>query len=220
MYYVYVHKRKGTDKIFYVGKGTKGKSGINRIESDKNRNRWWVHVVEKDGGFDYEIIKDNLSEEEAYKFEIQLIEELGIDNLVNIAEGGSGGDTLTNHPDFDKIGKKISKAHKGENNPNYGKGYYYWWVKKYGKKKADEMQLELHEKLSKSRSGKNHHYYGKKRPDFLGDKNPSKREDVREKIRQQKLNQTKVKCPKCGRMISESRMGIHMKGKLCLTGRR
>ena len=38
-YYVYLHKRKGTNKVFYVGKGTKSKGGIDRIESHKNRKK-------------------------------------------------------------------------------------------------------------------------------------------------------------------------------------
>ena len=122
MYYVYLHKRKGTNKVFYVGKGTKSKSGINRIESDKNRNIHWHRVVEKDGGYDYEIYEDNLQEQDALDLETQLINEIGLENLVNMTHGGVGGDTLSNHPNIDEIGKKISEHHKGKNNPNYGKG--------------------------------------------------------------------------------------------------
>lgn len=37
-----------------------------------------------------------------------------------MTDGGDGGDTISNHPNKDVILDKISKANKGENNPNYG----------------------------------------------------------------------------------------------------
>lgn len=208
-YYVYVHKRKSTNKIFYVGKGTKSKSGINRLDSEKNRNIHWQRVVDKDGGFDYEIYQDNLTESAAYELEIQLINKIGLDNLVNMTEGGNGGDTLTNHPNIDEIGKKISQHHKGKDNPNYDKGFMYWWEKKYGKTVAQEMLIEHNKKYPKWNKGTT----GLFTTGLHGDKNPAKREEVREKIRQQKLNQKKVKCPKCDRILSESRLSIHINAK-------
>lgn len=55
----------------------------------------------------------------------------------NIAPGGEGGDTLSNHPDLDLIREKISK-----NNPKTGKTY----EEAFGEEKAKEYK----EKLSKS----------------------------------------------------------------------
>lgn len=211
MYYVYLHKRKGTNKVFYVGKGTKGKNG-ERSESTKNRNQWWHNIVNKDGGFDIEIYKDNLTEDEAFQLEKKVIAEIGLENLLNMTDGGIGGDTLSNHPNIDDIGKRISEHHKGKENPNYGKGYYYWWVKKYGKEKADELQFELNQNKSIKTKG----VPKPPRPHMTGINNPSSTPEAREKIRQSKLNQPKVNCPKCGKLVSESRLGMHVDKPLCL----
>lgn len=210
-YYVYLHKRKGTNKIFYVGKGTKSKSGIDRIESSKNRNNWWQNIVDKDGGFDYEIYSDNLTEADAFELEAKLINEIGIDKLVNITEGGVGGDTLSHHPNLEEIGKKISEHHKGTNNPNHGKGYYYWWVKKYGKEKADEMEIEFRKKVSKILKGKPHG----PNPKLVGDNNPAKRLEVKEKISilAKERNSEKIKCEKCGKEISKPYFQLHQRKK-------
>jgi hypothetical protein len=211
MYYVYLHKRKGTNKVFYVGKGTKNKNG-QRSESDKNRNKWWHNVVNKDGGFDVEIYKDNLNENEAFQLEKQLIEDIGLENLVNITEGGVGGDTLSKHPNISEIGKKISQHHKGKNNPNYGKGYMKWWTEKYGEETAKKMLEDHNKKHPRWNIGTK----GVFSTGLFGDKNPSKRDDVREKIKQSKLNQPKVKCPKCGTLISETRLLLHIGKSSCI----
>lgn len=218
MYYVYLHKRKGTNKVFYVGKGTKSKSGINRIESDKNRNIHWHRVVEKDGGYDYEIYEDNLQEQDALDLETQLINEIGLENLVNMTHGGVGGDTLSNHPNIDEIGKKISEHHKGKNNPNYGKGYIYWWEKKYGKDKAKEMLKEYLETRTPSK------YKGTRgmfTTGLFGDKNPAKRNDVRRKLSDKKKEywkkqkNNKVECQKCGKLILPMNVNRHQSSKNC-----
>jgi hypothetical protein len=199
-YYVYLHKRKGTDKIFYIGKGTN-----HRMFSEKNRNYLWEAVVRNDGGFDVEIYKDNL--------EVELIEKIGINNLTNLTEGGVGGDTLSNHPNLKEIGKKISEKHMGAGNPNYSKGYYYWWVKKYGKEKADEMESILRKNLSLKLKGRKL----PPRPDVLGERNPAKRDDVRAKISNFAKNRIrkKVVCEYCGIELSDTHIKRHQRGKNC-----
>lgn len=208
MYYVYLHKRKNTNKIFYVGKGTN-----TRMYSDKNRNYLWEEIVKVDGGFDVEIYKDNLTEDEAFELEMQLIKSIGINNLTNLSEGGFGGDTLSNHPNLAKIGKKISEHHKGTNNPNYGKGYYYWWVKKYGKEKADEMEAEFRKNLIPKLKGK----VLPPRPDVLGENNPAKRLDVREKITNFAKNRIRrqVVCELCGFQTYDTHIKQHQRGNKC-----
>lgn len=207
-YYVYLHKRKGTNKIFYVGKGTNI-----RMYSDKNRNYLWEAVVKEDGGFDVEIYKDELTEEDAFEVEMQLIKSIGIDNLTNLSEGGFGGDTLSKHPNLDKIGKKISEANKGSKNGNYGKGYYYWWVQKYGKEKADEMEIEFRKKTSSKLKG---------RPTgsekwLTGENNPAKKLENREKIRNFAKNRvrTKVVCEYCGFETYDTHIKQHQRGSHC-----
>jgi hypothetical protein len=148
-YYVYQHRRLKDNTIFYIGMGHNGRSS-----SEKNRNRWWNNIVKKDKGFNVEIIKENLTKLQADELEKKVISEIGLGSLTNITSGGDGGDTLTNHPDREIIGDKIRKQIIGEDNPNYGKGYYYWWVKKYGKEKADQMKKEHIQKQVKRQTGK------------------------------------------------------------------
>jgi len=148
-YYVYLHRRLKDNSVFYVGYGQNGRS-----QSKKNRNVWWNNIVKYDKGFKTEILKDKLTQLQAEKLEKKTINEYGMKNLTNMTNGGDGGDTLSNHPNKKEIGKKIRKKIIGEDNPNYGKGYYYWWVKKYGKEKADEMQREQSRKRSEATKGK------------------------------------------------------------------
>ena len=86
-YYIYLHRRISDGKIFYVGKG----SGI-RLKVTSGRNERWNRVYRKHG-FSYEVLFDNLDEEEAYQLEMEVISELkyhGYD-LVNLTAGGEGG---------------------------------------------------------------------------------------------------------------------------------
>lgn len=80
-YYIYTHSFNGN--IFYVGKG----SG-NRAFSTKNRSKSWNSFVKDiDGNFKIEIVKYNLSEDEAYALESQLIAENP--HVLNIAKDSS-----------------------------------------------------------------------------------------------------------------------------------
>ena len=84
-----------------------------------------------------EIMYDNLTEYEAFTYEKILIEKYK-NQLTNMTNGGSGGDTLSNHPNklsiYDKIKKSNTGKHHtaeyrknmsigriGKNNPFYGK---------------------------------------------------------------------------------------------------
>lgn len=84
MAYVYGHYKKDTDELFYIGKGT-GK----RAWSKNHRNHYWKFVVNKHG-LTVKIIVDNLTDEEAFVKEIQLIAEVGLNNLTNMLDGGQG----------------------------------------------------------------------------------------------------------------------------------
>lgn len=68
-YYVYAHCRIGdnSDKPFYIGKG----SG-NRFKHTNGRSSFWKKVVAKYGYY-YYIIKENLSEDDAFALEIETI---------------------------------------------------------------------------------------------------------------------------------------------------
>ena len=70
---VYRHKRKDTNEVFYVGIGTTEK----RAASYRVRNKMWHSVVEKAGGFEYDILVCDLSWKEACNEEKRLIAEYG-----------------------------------------------------------------------------------------------------------------------------------------------
>lgn len=66
-FYVYLHRRKDNNQVFYVGKG--------RLDRHKRSRAYktWKSVVDEAGGFISEIIRTNLSEAEALDLERTLI---------------------------------------------------------------------------------------------------------------------------------------------------
>lgn len=88
-FYVYLHVRESNGVPFYVGKG-RGK----RAWSRKSRNSYWNNVVSKNG-LEVYILAENLTEKEAFEFEIATIEMLGLENLTNMTLGGDGSPGLS-----------------------------------------------------------------------------------------------------------------------------
>lgn len=84
-FYVYVHRRKTDDKIFYVGKGTG-----TRIHSNSSRNAHWHSVNNKHGRYS-EVIKSGMTCSEACLLEKDIIAKIGIENLCNKSAGGESG---------------------------------------------------------------------------------------------------------------------------------
>ena len=105
-YYVYLHFRKDTGEVFYVGKG----SG-NRHLIKSNRSLHWKRVVDKYGYYST-ILHDNLSEEESFKTEIYYI-DLYKGQLVNKTLGGEGSSGRKWSPS-EKVRQNMSKGQKGK----------------------------------------------------------------------------------------------------------
>ena len=92
MAYVYAHRKKSDNSIFYIGIGSD--STYKRAKSANGRNALWNKIVSK-YGFSYEILVDNISFDEAKKDEADYILKFGrIDLksgiLCNFTDGGEG----------------------------------------------------------------------------------------------------------------------------------
>ena len=111
IFYVYLHKRLIEGTVFYVGKG-KNK----RAWTTKSRNPHWQHVVDKHGGFDVEILKDKLTEQEAFELEAEIIAQYGMDNLTNQTLGGISTTGMVHTDETRELQSKICKE-KLEQNP-------------------------------------------------------------------------------------------------------
>jgi hypothetical protein len=189
-YYVYRHLRLKDNSIFYIGKG-KG----DRYNCENGRNNHWNNIVKKDGGFIAEIIKDNLTNDDACKLEIDLINEIGLNNLSNIATGGQGGDTRKGFTDEEMLlwDMRRRASLKGRTSPMKGKI-------------REEHSTTL----------KQLHKNGTYTYEWL--KNP-KTTEHKQKLSESALNRIRkeVKCPKCGRMILDTHLKPHMRGTKCIT---
>lgn len=110
VFYVYLHKKPGTNDVFYVGKGKK-----NRAYVTKSRNTHWSNVVNKYNGFDVEIIKSGMTEKEAFEFEKKTIQELGIEKLTNQTLGGISTTGMVHSDETRKLQSEIMKKRLEEN---------------------------------------------------------------------------------------------------------
>lgn len=142
--YLYIHERLDTNLPFYVGKGSK-----NRAKSKNYRNQYWHNVANK-VGFTPKILQDNMTNVQALnaeKLTIALFRKFF--KLVNIADGGEGGNGLKgkNHPLYgkprtDEVKKKVSNALKGKSFP-------------HSKNKLGTTQsIETKKKISKALKGR------------------------------------------------------------------
>lgn len=84
-FYVYLHRRKTDNSVFYIGKGKCARAwrGIN------HRSDHWVNIAKKNGVI-VEIYISNISEVCAFTLEKVLISIYGVGNLCNISLGGDG----------------------------------------------------------------------------------------------------------------------------------
>ena len=132
-YYVYFHKNPITNEIFYVGKGCGSRAYIK-----DNRGKHYLNYVKKYGNPIIEIVKDNISNEEAIELEKRLINDIGRSelqkgNLVNSTDGGEAGVSGMVHSIDAKI--KMSESKKGK--PSNSKG------KKWNDASREKMRISM-----------------------------------------------------------------------------
>ena len=111
-YYTYAYLREDRTP-YYIGKGQGNRA--------YRRNKKCIKPPKDKSRIIY--LKQNLTEEEAFKHEIYMIDVLGRkDNgtgiLHNRTDGGEGTSGFI-HSEESK--RKIGEGRKGENNPNYGR---------------------------------------------------------------------------------------------------
>jgi len=113
-YYIYEHLNPLTKELFYIGLGT----GKRNIEFTSGRNKHYLNYVKKHGKPIVNIIKENLTKEEACSLEIELINKYGRKGiepegiLLNKSKGGEGGNLGVKQSKLTK--EKKSKAMKGK----------------------------------------------------------------------------------------------------------
>lgn len=107
---------KPNGKVFYIGIG----KDYQRAHTTYGRNKYWHKIVDK-YGYEVQILKSNLTREEACELEVLLISwygrvDIGTGILCNMTDGGDG--TTNKSPE---TRKKISEGQKGELNHMFGK---------------------------------------------------------------------------------------------------
>lgn len=192
--YVYLDPRKPGDynygefhfdyEPFEIGKGKGNRLYAHLYEKEETTyNPHKVRILNKikKAGLEPIIFKifENLDEITAYGNEVMLIELIGRHNqktgpLTNITGGGTGGDTLSNHPNKKDIYNRISMANRGQKRSdefclkqkkrieNLSDDEKKKWYKNLseslkGLKKSDEHVEKLREYC-----GEKHWHYGQK----------------------------------------------------------
>lgn len=107
-FYVYIHRKKTTKEVFYVGKG-KG----NRAYVKSRRSTYWKNIANKHG-YIVEFVENGTGLQEWYALELEqnLISFYGRKNtsdgsLVNLCDGG---DVTTDYKHTQEAKNKITKA--------------------------------------------------------------------------------------------------------------
>ena len=155
MYYTYAYLREDGSP-YYVGKG-KGKRVYSKIRnvSIPPENR----II---------ILKNNLTEEEAFRHEKYMIDvfgrkDLGTGILHNKTDGGEG---VSGHIYTEEQKQKITQSKLGKNFGMIGENHHM-----YGKTHTPEARKKMSEKVSGEKhpmygkKGKEHHSYGYKHTD-------------------------------------------------------
>ena len=136
VYYTYAYLREDRTP-YYIGKGQGNRAYIKNgrtINPPKDKSRILI-------------LKQNLTEAEAFRHEVYMInvfgrKDLGTGILHNRTNGGEGSSGVVRS---DEWRRKQSEAKKGEKNHQYGK----------------PLSEEHRRKISEIQKGERHHYYGK-----------------------------------------------------------
>jgi hypothetical protein len=140
-YYVYQLVDPRLNNIFYVGKGTGNRAYTHNEFKDSNNNFHKDSIIKElhQQGLKpiVQIVEYFAEEQEAYDYEDNLIDTIGLDNLTNITEGARPPSKLGWTPSEETLAKRsrglkgiprteewkknLSLSKQGANNPMYGK---------------------------------------------------------------------------------------------------
>jgi len=114
IYYVYEHRKKGTDEVFYIGIGKMHNGRYARAMSISRKNSYWTNIFKK-YGFDWKIVFETEDREEACQMEIDLItkygrRDLGTGTLVNMTTGGERSFQLSKESVRNGVEKRIENG--------------------------------------------------------------------------------------------------------------
>jgi hypothetical protein len=131
---IYYHL-KPCGEVFYIGIGND-----KRPNSKQNRNKYWHNIIEK-YGYEVQVLKNDLSWEDAIELEILLIswfgrKDLKLGTLVNMTDGGEGNKNIVMTPESNM---KRSLALKGIPKTNRG-------VKRKGHSQETKDKMSLSKK--------------------------------------------------------------------------
>lgn len=155
-FYVYSHIRNDTGTTFYIGKGHKG-----RAYSKTNRNKYWHNIVNS-VGYTVKILFSNLTENEAFSKEIELISYYKKNQQceANFCPGGKGS---TGYKWTEEQRDSFSKIKKGKKS---GASGYKWTEEqrlKLSKSSTGKILSDVHKsRIGKSVSGEKNGFFGKK----------------------------------------------------------
>lgn len=165
----YRHIRLDTQEVFYVG------IGDSRRPYSLNRTKHWHRIVNK-VSYRVEIVKENISWDEAVLWEKSEISkigrlDLGTGPLINLTSGGDGTPGAIRGDEFRE---KVGNFHRNRKRS-------LQTVERIKSKRASQVITETHkEKISKS-------LIGKKRASPSPSKGIPRTEEVRRKISQSKI---------------------------------
>ena len=179
-FYVYEHTRNDTGAVFYVGKGSRWRSGITQ-----HRSRYWKNVVSKAGGFTHNKIVNGVDEDLAFLVEIERIDQLrrlGI-KLVNLTDGGEGASNPS-----EETRRKMSESKIGSKNGRFNQNSRR---QRLSRKEFVPKEV-MSENMRKNHWSKTGVYTPVKGVKFS--------EETKEKLRQAHAARPLKECPHCGYM--------------------
>lgn len=195
-FYVYLHRRRVSGLVFYVGKGHGA-----RAYSHKSRNAHWKSIVAKDDGHIVDIAADGLDEELAFFAETELIDQMrriGV-KLANLTEGGDGpkGRVFSEESKLKMRAKRMSTESREKMR-----------AAKIGRPLSDVHKQKLSESLKKSE-------FVRTRPDMSGFTHS---EESRAKMSDAKLgmkahNRKPVRCVESGAIFESAKAAAQNFGR-------